>query len=193
MEFHEKIQELRKNKGLTQEELAELLYVSRTAVSKWESGRGYPSIDSLKGIAEIFSVSVDYLLSTHDKKEIKPGNKPYSPKMIMLVVMLGIFTIATLIFVIFWILGHKIWLVYVASVPVFLITLLVLNSVWFNRKNNLPIVAVLVLSIFLLIYYSLIKYNPWQILLVAFPAEAVVYFSFQIKKGYFSPNRNKTL
>ena len=63
MEFHEKLQQLRKQKGLTQEELAELLYVSRTAVSKWESGRGYPSIDSLKAIAGVFSVTVDDLLS----------------------------------------------------------------------------------------------------------------------------------
>ena len=63
MEFHEKLQELRKNRGLTQEELAEALYVSRTAISKWESGRGYPSIDSLKEISNYFSISIDDLLS----------------------------------------------------------------------------------------------------------------------------------
>lgn len=63
MEFHEKLQELRKNRGLTQEELAEALYVSRTAISKWESGRGYPSIDSLKEISRFFSITVDDLLS----------------------------------------------------------------------------------------------------------------------------------
>ncbi len=63
MEFNEKLQELRKQKGLTQEELAEFLYVSRTAISKWESGRGYPSIDSLKTIAKFFSVTIDELLS----------------------------------------------------------------------------------------------------------------------------------
>ena len=63
MEFHEKLQELRKSRGLTQEELAEALYVSRTAVSKWESGRGYPSIDSLKEISNYFSVTIDELLS----------------------------------------------------------------------------------------------------------------------------------
>lgn len=63
MEFNEKLQELRKSKGLTQEELAEALFVSRTAISKWESGRGYPNIDSLKGIANYFSVSIDELLS----------------------------------------------------------------------------------------------------------------------------------
>ena len=63
MEFNEKLQQLRKNKGLTQEELAQAIYVSRTAVSKWESGRGYPNIDSLKELAKFFSVTVDELLS----------------------------------------------------------------------------------------------------------------------------------
>lgn len=63
MEFNEKLQELRKQKGLTQEELAEYLYVSRTAISKWESGRGYPNIDSLKVIAKFFEVTIDELLS----------------------------------------------------------------------------------------------------------------------------------
>jgi transcriptional regulator with XRE-family HTH domain len=63
MELKEKLQALRKQKGLTQEELAAALYVSRTAISKWESGRGYPSIDSLRAIADFFSVSLDELLS----------------------------------------------------------------------------------------------------------------------------------
>ena len=62
MEFNEKLQELRKSRGLTQEELAEALFVSRTAVSKWESGRGYPSIDSLKEISRFFSVTIDDLI-----------------------------------------------------------------------------------------------------------------------------------
>ena len=62
MEFNEKLQELRKAKGLTQEELAKELYVSRTAISKWESGRGYPSIDSLREISRYFSTSIDELI-----------------------------------------------------------------------------------------------------------------------------------
>lgn len=66
MEFHEKFQELRKNRGLTQEELAEALYVSRTAISKWESGRGMPSIESLKAISKFFAVTLDDLLSSEE-------------------------------------------------------------------------------------------------------------------------------
>ncbi len=62
MEFNEKLQELRKDRGLTQEELAQELFVSRTAVSKWESGRGYPNIDSLKEISRFFGVSIDELI-----------------------------------------------------------------------------------------------------------------------------------
>ena len=63
MDFNVKLQELRRREGLTQEELAQALFVSRTAISKWESGRGYPNIDSLKAIAKFFSVSIDELLS----------------------------------------------------------------------------------------------------------------------------------
>lgn len=63
MEFGEKLSHLRKSRGMTQEELAQALFVSRTAVSKWESGRGYPNIETLKDISSFFSASIDDLLS----------------------------------------------------------------------------------------------------------------------------------
>lgn len=80
MEFNEKLQELRKQKGLTQEELAEKLYVSRTAISKWESGRGYPNIDSLKAISRFFSVTVDNLLSSDEILTIAADNQKQTEK-----------------------------------------------------------------------------------------------------------------
>ena len=70
MEFHEKLQHLRKQRGLTQEQLAERLFVSRTAVSKWESGRGYPNLESLKELSKLFSVSIDALLSNDELIEL---------------------------------------------------------------------------------------------------------------------------
>ena len=66
MEFGEKIQKLRNENKWTQEQLAERLYVSRTAVSKWESGKGYPNIDSLKDIAKLFNITIDELLSSEE-------------------------------------------------------------------------------------------------------------------------------
>ncbi|MCR5609145.1 MAG: helix-turn-helix domain-containing protein [Lachnospiraceae bacterium] len=70
MEFNEKLQHLRKQQNMTQEELAEKLYVSRAAVSKWESGRGYPNIDSLKAISSLFNITIDELLSSNELLEI---------------------------------------------------------------------------------------------------------------------------
>ena len=70
MEFHEKLQQLRKQRGWTQEQLAEQLFVSRTAVSKWESGRGYPNLESLKAVSKLFSVSIDELLSNAELIEL---------------------------------------------------------------------------------------------------------------------------
>ena len=63
MTFGEIIKKLRTDKGLTQDELAEKIYVTRTAISKWESDRGFPNIESLKTISKYFSVSLDELLS----------------------------------------------------------------------------------------------------------------------------------
>lgn len=66
MTFGEKLKKLRKDNALTQEELAERLYVTRTAVSKWELDKGFPAIDSLKAISELFGVSIDELISDQD-------------------------------------------------------------------------------------------------------------------------------
>lgn len=66
MELNEKLKQLRKEKNWTQEQLAEQLFVSRTAISKWESGRGYPNIESLKSLSQLFSVSIDDLLSNEE-------------------------------------------------------------------------------------------------------------------------------
>ena len=62
MNFSEKFQLIRKNKGMTQEELAEKLDVSRQAVAKWESGQAYPDISNLIQISNLFNVTVDYLV-----------------------------------------------------------------------------------------------------------------------------------
>ena len=75
MNFSENLQNLRKEKGITQQQLADAIYVSRTAVSKWESQRGYPSIDSLKALAAYFSVTVDMLLSSDETLRLAEEDK----------------------------------------------------------------------------------------------------------------------
>ena len=106
MEFNEKLQELRKNRGLTQEELAEALYVSRTAISKWESGRGYPSIDSLKEITKYFSVTIEELLSSDEVLSIaEEDNKQKETHLRSLV--FGLLDISVLMFFFLPFFGQK--------------------------------------------------------------------------------------
>lgn len=106
MEFSEKLQTLRKQKNLTQEDLAEILFVSRTAISKWESGRGYPNIDSLKAIAKFFSISIDDLLSgdellTIAEKDVKQKeNNLYD-------LIFGLLDVSVALFLFLPLFGHK--------------------------------------------------------------------------------------
>ena len=70
MELSKKIKQIRNDNKLTQEQFAEKMLVSRTAVSKWENGTCYPSIDSLKYMSQLFNVSLDKLLSSEEILEI---------------------------------------------------------------------------------------------------------------------------
>ena len=97
MEFHEKLQELRKKKGCTQEQLAQSLYVSRTAVSKWESGRGFPSIDSLRAIAKYYNVTVDELISSDQALTIAEKNQKQNRDHLLNLVF-GLLDVSTVMF-----------------------------------------------------------------------------------------------
>ncbi len=106
VELSDKLQQLRKEKGLTQEELASALYVSRTAISKWESGRGTPGIDSLKEIARFFSVSIDDLLSAEKALTLaKEENRQTQSRFRDLV--LGLLDLSTGLFFVLPLFGQK--------------------------------------------------------------------------------------
>ena len=175
---------LRTKAGMTQAQLAELLNYSDKSVSKWERAEAVPDAYVLKHMSEIFGVSVDYLLSSHNDWEpiSQKQKRRYRSEIIVLISMAGIWTLAFFIFIIGWILGHMLWLVFIYAVPISLITLLVFNSVWENGKRNYYIVSTLVASIFVMVYLTLLRWNPWRLLLLIIPAELIVFLAFRVKK-----------
>ena len=179
---------LRTAKGMTQAELGELLNYSDKSVSKWERAEAVPDAYVLKKMSEIFGVSVDYLLNSHDSWEkpesFKKAERNFHSKVITVLVIFGIWTLAFFIYIIGWLLEANWWLLFVYAVPVSLITFLVLNSVWEQGKNNRHIIYGLVASVFLSAYLTFISFNPWQILLLLVPAEFIVFLSFRIKKSH---------
>ncbi len=70
MKLDEKLVHLRKEKGLTQLELAEAVRVSRQAVSKWELGGAIPSIENLRKLSELFGVPINYLINEESKRPV---------------------------------------------------------------------------------------------------------------------------
>ena len=176
---------LRLKSGLTQAGLGEKLNYSDKSVSKWERGEAVPDVFVIKQIADLYGVTVDDLLRPHAEK--RPVYKPtkdingYRTSIITMISFLGIWTMALLIFVVLWLFDIIFWQIFVFALPASLITLLVLHSVWRGGKRNILIVGALVLSLFITVYLILLPYNPWQIFLVAIPAELVVFLSFRIK------------
>lgn len=183
--FASNLIKLRTGANLTQLELAKKINYSDKSISKWERAEAIPDVFVVKQLAELFGVSVDFLLSKHDEFKIQPKRKEFgfNTTMVILISLIGIWTLAALVFIILWIVGIKVWMVFIAAVPVSLIDLLVLNTLWNEKKYNLIIVAGIVLSVFCVIYVSLIKFNPWQLVFIIVPAEIIVFLSFQVKRN----------
>lgn len=179
---------LRLAAGMTQAELGEKLNYSDKSISKWERGDVTTDVFVLMQIADIFGVDVDYLLKPHNEIEPVIYNKPvntatYTTNMITLVTILGIWTVALFVFVILWICDMVVWLVFVYAVPVSLITLLVLNSVWNGGKKNRYIIAALVLSIIGTVYLTFLSRNLWQLWLLAIPSLLLVFLGARIYRS----------
>ena len=185
---------LRTANKMTQLEMAERLNYSDKAVSKWERAEGLPDVVVIKQIADMFGVTVDYLMSTEEERAVKglvqekqvveQGPRKYTPahRLITVISLIGIWTISLGLFFIFWTQELFVWQVFVYTLPVFFITWLVFNSTWGNRRNNLYIVSALVWSILLVLYVALLKYNVWMIFLLGIPAQIIVYLSFRINR-----------
>ena len=182
------INKLRTDKHITQMELAEKLNYSDKAVSKWERAESIPDVTVLKQIGEIFGVSVDYLLSEHDKDEKPVEYKKEEPEInygvISLITVIGVWTLALFLFFLFkWILDAVVWEIFVYALPVTFIVILVFNSLWGKRKFlNFWIVSALMWSILAVIYVSLLKLNLWQLFILGIIAEVLVFLSFKVRK-----------
>ena len=173
---------LRTEAHLTQAELAERINYSDKSVSKWERADAMPAPAVIESIAAALGVSPGDLTEPHGGWQKCEARFHVSTANITAVVQLGIWTLALLLFVIFWMIDKPVWLFFIAALPVSLIAMLVLNVLWFDRRANQYIVAALVLSLFLLVYYIFRAYTPWKIFLLLAPAEAIVFLSHHILK-----------
>ena len=194
MEFNEKLQELRKSRSLTQDELAEALFVSRTAISKWESGRGYPSIDSLREISRYFSVTIDDLICSEEMISVAENEKKeFADKSLSLICNAMDILLAILLFIpafgngpessetvsLFGLTGITTW---VKNVFIVMIATAILNGICgviianFNKPvwNKHRLITGVILSILTVIVLIATKQ----------PYAGIVCFAFLVIKGF---------
>ena len=173
---------LRKEKGLTQAQLAERLNYSDKAVSKWERGESLPDVAVLKSLAEILGVSVDYLLeSDHQKAELEKATvsrKKFRRRAIItsMCVML-IWLVATVVFFILDTvtnLGHH-WLCFVYAAPVSFAVWLIFNSIWFNTRRNYLIISALLWTTLGSLFVTFLWLKLWLLFIVGIPAQIIIF------------------
>lgn len=177
---------LRTEKGLTQAELGAQLNYSDKTISKWERGEAIPDAYVLTQLGELFGVSVDFLLSSHDKWE-QPKTEEieevrYSVNHIIALAVIGVLTAFFIAFVTLWLMGIVEWRLFLFALSAAILVYLILICV-FKRMRQLPyVIALFVASVLVIVYFYLPQATLWQLFLILVPAEVIVYLACNVKK-----------
>ncbi|MBQ5841028.1 MAG: helix-turn-helix transcriptional regulator, partial [Clostridia bacterium] len=178
------IGKLRREAGMTQLGLAEKLNYSDKAVSKWERGESLPDVATLKELAELFSVTVDYLLRADHPSEVA-AQREYTRRqrrnhrLITAMSCMLVWLVATFLFANIDLLSNTIhhhWLTFVYSVPMTAIVLLVFNCIWGNQRHNFLIISILVWSVIASVFITFLAFGHvlWLLFIIGVPAQIII-------------------
>ena len=178
---------LRKRSKLTQLELAEKLNYSDKSVSKWEHGETLPDIEVLKKLADLYNVTLDYIVSDEKHEDKAKFYKQTSNVQNQIIIsLLGISFVwlaAAMIFVYSnIILNANYWLVFIWALPVCAVVLFYFNKVWGNSKLLYIIASCFVWTLLLCIYLQFLTYNMYLIFLIALPAQSAIVLWSKLKQ-----------
>ena len=185
------ISELRLSHNMTQLELAEKLNYSDKTISKWERAESSPDISVLLEIADIFGVTLDYLVKAeHPKEEMSaPAQKEekFNRRAVAYISESCPWIIAILAFIITTLIINKMsfqFLYLVYALPIALIVKLVFNSIWFNTRNNYFIISLLMWSILMAIHISFMFFgaNVALVYLLGVAGQIVIILSSFISR-----------
>ncbi len=178
----ENIVRLRKEKELTQAQLAEKLNYSDKAVSKWERGESLPDVAVLKELSELFGVTVDFLLeSDHEKERLKKASvsrKKFRRRAIITSMCIMLVWLAAT--VVFFILDTVTsltlhWLAFVYAAPASFLVWLIFNSIWFNPRRNYFLISALLWCTLGSLFITFLKLKLWLLFIVGIPAQIIIF------------------
>lgn len=181
---------LRTKAHLTQAEFAGQLHYTDKAISKWERGDSVPDIAVLKQIADLFGVTVDYLLHEHEEGEKvllaeDVATKRHNHLLISLIAVIGVWFLAVFVFsVTYMAIRMPLWQAFVSAVPVSLIVALVFNSIWGRPRLNYLLISLLLWTVLLALYLLLLSKNLWTLFLIGIPGQICVILSSRIRRSH---------
>ena len=178
---------LRTNAGMTQAKLGAALNYSDKTISKWERGDALPDAYVLTQMAEIFGVTVDYILSSHDgweapQEQNTDPERGYSAHVLMALIFVAVWTTALTVFVVLWLFDIIWWRIFVIALPVSILVLLIFACIFKQRKTLPYIIGALVLSVFIVLFFFIPHKAPWQLFLIALPSLVIVFLACNIKR-----------
>ena len=188
--FAANLSALRKKKGWTQLELATRLNYSDKAVSKWERGESLPDVANLKQIADLFEVSVDYLLVADHAPVTVPVSKRKKRNRAMITAMSAV-TVWLIASIVYFSLGFLesgapwSWTVFLAAVPVCCIVTLVFSALWWSKRWLFTTISVLIWSLLACAFFAVYFWanlNIWLIFVIGIPAQIIVFLWAGMKK-----------
>jgi transcriptional regulator with XRE-family HTH domain len=181
------ISAMRNAAGLTQAQFAEKLNYTDKAISKWERGESVPDIAVLWQIADMFGVTVDWLISDHGESESTPDAEAVragqrNRLLISLLSSVGVWFIATIVFIVMQSLGAEhVWMPFMWAVPATCIDLLVFNAIWGKYKLNFLVISLIIWTIIGATYITIANWSLWYIFLFGAPLQVATIFWSQIK------------
>ena len=193
------VADLRRRCGMTQQELAEKLNYTDKAISKWERGESIPDVLVLKSIADLFGVTVDYLLeevhpvvveADFEKRESLLKQQSLRTRgFVTGMSILLVWLVATVLFMIFDIIPEGVnahWIVFVYAVPASMILWLVMNSIWFDHRRNYVIISLLMWTVLGSVYVTIWQfaaYNAWIVFMLGIPGQAIIVMWSRLKQN----------
>lgn len=180
---------LRTSAQLTQAEVARRLSYSDKAVSKWERAESIPDVAVLKAIADMYGVTVDYLLSEHGsdetvptpEAETLPRRMTRNQALITLISVLGVWFLAVAAFAGGFYFGHAVWQIFLWAVPVSSLVALVLSCVWSGRTMCFTFISILLWSLSASLFFTFFNAKPWLLFVGAAILQITAILSFGIR------------
>lgn len=176
---------LRKANKLTQLELAEKINYSDKAISKWERGESLPDILLLKQLADMYGVTIDYLMQEHKVEEVRKNKKKDKINNELIITLLSCLVVwgcATILYVNFYITqGLNFWTIWLWALPVTCILLIVFSAIWAKRIHVLTSISCLVWSFLIAFHIQFLEYNLWTIYLVGIPIQLAIILWGKLK------------